>query len=134
MILSEENLNDKDLSKKIAKTIIKLDNEIKNLKNRVNMTEQEKGSEELKVLTDDLQNLVQISRTVLSKRYVPKNLREISNKINRIWETNVYPKIQEYNSLLKEYKNFYPNSNLRSIEIRTGNKIFKSIKTEIFNY
>ena len=134
MILSEENLNDKDLSEKIAKTIIKLDNEIKNLKNKVNMAEQEKGSEELKVLTDDLQNLVQISRTVLSKRYVPKNLREISNKINRIWETNVYPKIQEYNSLLKEYKNFYPNSNLRSIEIRTGNKIFKSIKTEVFNY
>jgi len=134
MILSEENLNDKDLSEKIAKTIIKLDNEIKNLKNKVNMAEQEKGSEELKVLTDDLQNLVQISRTVLSKRYVPKNLREISNKINRIWETNVYPKIQEYNSLLKEYKNFYPNSNLRSIEIRTGNKIFKSIKTKIFNY
>jgi hypothetical protein len=134
MILSEENLNDKDLSEKIAKTIIKLDNEIKNLKNKVNMTEQEKGSEELKVLTDDLQNLVQISRTVLSKRYVPKNLREISNKINRIWEANVYPKIQEYNSLLKEYKNFYPNSNLRTIEIRTGNKIFKSIKTEIFNY
>jgi hypothetical protein len=75
MLLSEENLNDKDLSKKIAKTIIKLDNEIKNLKNRVNMTEQEKGSEELKVLTDDLQNLVQISRTVFVKKICSKKFK-----------------------------------------------------------
>ena len=126
-----EELNAIDLKRRIDMVMVKLKNEISLLKNN-NRQQTLSGNKQLKSLTEDFQQLVQVARNAMMKTVSPE-IRVIVNKIEKIWTTEIYPLIKEYDKRVDEY-NKRNNTNLQHISKRTNNEINNSIKTKYFNY
>lgn len=126
-----EELNAVDLKKRTDTVIIKLKNEISLLKNG-NRQQTPSGNKQLKSLTEDFQQLVQVARSAMMKT-VSSEIRVIANKIEKIWTTEIYPLIKEYDKCVDEY-NKRNNTNLQHISKRTNDEINNSVKTKYFNY
>ena len=126
-----EELNAVDLKRRTDIVMVKLKNEISLLKNN-NRQQTFSGNKQLKSLTEDFQQLVQIARNAMMKTVSPE-IRVIVNKIEKIWTTEIYPLIKEYDKCVDEY-NKRNNTNLQYISKRTNNEINNSIKTKYFNY
>lgn len=126
-----EELNAVDLKKRTDTVIIKLKNEISLLKNG-NRQQTHSGNKQLKSLTEDFQQLVQVARSAMMKT-VSSEIRVIANKIEKIWTTEIYPLIKEYDKCVDEY-NKRNNTNLQHISKRTNDEINNSVKTKYFNY
>lgn len=131
-IISEEELNQINLKNRTDETINKLKAEIKILKTSSNRQQTEKGNKQLKSLTEDFQQLVQVARNAMMKTVSPE-IRTIANKIEKIWTTEIYPLVKEYDKCIDEY-NKRNNTNLQHISKRTNNEINNSVKTKYFNY
>ena len=77
-----EELNAVDLKKRTDTVIVKLKNEISLLKNS-NRQQTLSGNKQLKSLTEDFQQLVQVARSAMMKTVSPE-IRVIANKIDKI--------------------------------------------------
>lgn len=126
-----EELNAIDLKKRTDIVIFKLKNEISLLKNS-NRHQTSSGNKQLKSLTEDFQQLVQAARNTMTKTVSPE-IRIIANKIEKVWTTEIYPLIKEYDKCIDEY-NKKNNTNLQHISKRTNDEINNSVKTKYFNY
>lgn len=126
-----EELNAIDLKKRTDTVIVKLKNEINLLKNS-NRQQTPFGNKQLKSLTEDFQQLVQVARSAMMKTVSPE-IRIIANKIDKIWTTEIYPLIKEYDKCVDEY-NKRNNTKLQHISKRTNDEINNSVKTKYFNY
>ena len=126
-----EELNAIDLKKRTDIVIFKLKNEISLLKNS-NRHQTSSGNKQLKSLTEDFQQLVQAARNAMMKTVSPE-IRIIANKIEKVWTTEIYPLIKEYDKCIDEY-NKKNNTNLQYISKRTNDEINNSVKTKYFNY
>lgn len=96
-----EELNTVDLKKRTDIVIFKLKNEISLLKNS-NRHQTSSGNKQLKSLTEDFQQLVQAARNAMMKTVSPE-IRIIANKIEKVWTTEIYPLIKEYDKCIDEY-------------------------------
>ena len=126
-----EELNAIDLKKRTDIVIFKLKNEISLLKNS-NRHQTSSGNKQLKSLTEDFQQLVQAARNTMTKTVSPE-IRIIANKIDKIWTTEIYPLIKEYDKCVDEY-NKRNNTKLQLVSKRTNDEINNSVKTKYFNY
>ena len=126
-----EELNAVDLKRRTDIVMVKLKNEINLLKNS-NRQQTLSGNKQLKSLTEDFQQLVQVARNAMMKTVSPE-IRVIANKIEKIWTTEIYPLIKEYDKCVDEY-NKKNNTNLQHISKRTNDEINNSVKTKYFNY
>ena len=126
-----EELNAADLKRRTDIVMVKLKNEISLLKNN-NRQQTLSGNKQLKSLTEDFQQLVQIARNAMMKKVSPE-IRIIANKIEKIWTTEIYPLIKKYDKCVDEY-NKRNNTNLQHISKITNNDINNSVKTKYFNY
>ena len=123
-----EELNTIDLKRRTDMVMVKLKNEISLLKNS-NRQQTLSGNKQLKSLTEDFQQLVQVARNAMMKTVSPE-IRVIANKIEK---TEIYPLIKEYDKCVDEY-NKRNNTNLQHISKRTNDEINNSVKTKYFNY
>ena len=96
-----EELNAVDLKRRTDIVMVKLKNEISLLKNN-NRQQTLSGNKQLKSLTEDFQQLVQVARNAMMKTVSPE-IRVIVNKIEKIWTTEIYPLIKEYDKCVDEY-------------------------------
>ena len=126
-----EELNAADLKRRTDIVMVKLKNEISLLKNN-NRQQTLSGNKQLKSLTEDFQQLVQVARNAMMKTVSPET-RIIANKIEKIWTTEIYPLIKEYDKCVDEY-NKRNNTNLQHVSKRTNDDINNSVKTKYFNY
>ncbi len=126
-----EELNAVDLKKRTDTVIVKLKNEISLLKNS-NRQQTPSGNKQLKSLTEDFQQLVQVARSAMMKTVSPE-IRVIANKIEKIWTAEIYPLIKEYDKCVDEY-NKRNNTKLQHISKKTNDEINNSVKTKYFNY
>ena len=126
-----EELNAADLKRRTDIVMVKLKNEISLLKNN-NRQQTLSGNKQLKSLTEDFQQLVQIARNAMMKKVSPE-IRIIANKIEKIWTTEIYPLIKKYDKCVDEY-NKRNNTNLQHVSKRTNDDINNSVKTKYFNY
>lgn len=124
-----EELNSENLRNRVDFITKVLYGEILSIKNgKIRNSSTEKGTNDLKSLTNDFQDLVQASRNKARESNLDKNILELCNKVENEWRRRVCPLIKGYNKMAKEYnKTHIPK--LELIEIRTGTKI-----TEEVNY
>lgn len=124
-----EELNSENLRNRVDFITKVLYGEILSIKNgKIRNFSTEKGTNNLKSLTDDFQDLVQASRNKARESNLDKNILELCNRVENEWRRRVCPLIKGYNKMAKEYnKTHIPK--LELIEIRTGTKI-----TEEVNY
>lgn len=123
-----EELNSENLRNRVNNILLILKNEIIKMKNgKIRNSSTEKGTNNLKSLTDDFQELVQKCRRASMKPY-SKNVLELCNRVEMEWRKIIYPAIKEYNSEVDEYNKMH-SPKLEKIEIRTGTFV-----TEEINY
>ena len=129
-----EELNFENLKSRSDEVIERLKNEIAQLRAGKEKEVSDEGTKKLKVLTDDYQQLVQKSRTMMMTNKYPSNIRVIANKIDKIWRENIYPLICLYDMVVDNYNQNHKNK-LQHICKRTGDEVLPSIKTfKHFNY
>lgn len=121
-----EELNSENLRNRVNNILLILKNEIiKIKKGEIRNAPTEKGTNDLKSLTDDFQELVQKCRRA-SMKPRSKDILELCNRVEMEWRKIVYPAIEEYNSEVDEYNKMH-SPKLEKIEIRTGTFVAEEI-------
>ena len=130
--LVEEKANSEKIRARVDEVKILLKNEIALIKNGDERKITPNGTKKLKVLTDDLQGIVQEVRNKVGFGNISKNILPLVQKLENEWRNEVYPLIKEYDKEVDIYNsNPQHKIKLEKIEERTGTKVYSSILTDI---
>jgi hypothetical protein len=129
-MLNEEELTKENLSNRIKKGEILLDNSINNLKKFIEDKNKEfpieKNNNVLYDLTVEWRELVELAKM---RPDLPLSQRAIS-----YWKLNLFPKLKEYDNLIKLWNKTH-SAKIRTIEERIGFPLKEEIYgSKYFNY
>jgi len=124
-----EELNSQNLEKRTENVLNCLVGEIKLIQSGDERKISQEGTNKLKTLTNDFQELVQRARNILLNN-PSKEIREIASKIDRIWRKQIYPLMQKYDECVDNYNSSgLHKTKLEYICKRTGTEIVASVQS-----